>query len=250
MPQLYFDCSMGIAGDMLLGALYELIEEKEAFLDELRSLHIPHVTITPQPRETLGEQGVHMEVLVDGEEEGHHHDDHHHHHHHHHHTVADIFHLIDHMTASPQVKEDCKAVYQLLAQAESRAHHAPVEQIHFHEVGTLDALADIAGCCLAMGWLKPACVTASPVHVGSGTVHCAHGELPVPAPATAFLLEGIPTCSTEVKGELCTPTGAALLRYFVSRYEETCPFPAEKTGRGFGTKVFPGKVNCIRVMKG
>ena len=117
-----------------------------------------------------------------------------------------------------KVKADAKAVYALIAEAESRVHGRPVTEIHFHEVGTMDAVADVVGVCLLMDMIAPEQVIASPVHTGSGHVHCAHGILPVPAPATALILEGIPSYGGQVKGELCTPTGAALLKHFVSRF--------------------------------
>lgn len=249
MSLLYIDCSMGAAGDMMLGALTNLLPDQDAFLKELNDMELPGIRISSVEKETDDKHGLRMEVLIYGEEEG----DHHHHHHddhHHHHTVADIYHLVDHLTVSQKVKEDIKGVYRLLAEAEGKAHNAPVEQIHFHEVGTMDALADIAGCCLAMEELKPEKILASPVHVGTGTVRCAHGELPVPAPATKHLLEGIPTYTTEVAGELCTPTGAALLRYFVTEFVACCPLQQEVIGRGFGTKTFPNRTNCLSVYMG
>ena len=140
-------------------------------------------------------------------------------------------------------------VYRLIGEAESHAHGAPVSQIHFHEVGTMDALADVIGCCWLMHLLGPDEVAASPVHVGSGTVRCAHGILPVPAPATAHILMGVPCYGGEIKSELCTPTGAALLRHFVSRFGPMPLMRAGKTGYGMGTKDFP-QVNGLRAILG
>ena len=133
--------------------------------------------------------------------------------------MGDITHLVrDHLRVPEPVKEDILAVYDLIAQAESHAHGVPVTDIHFHEVGTLDAVADIAMVCLLMDRLSPDEVIASPVHVGSGQVRCAHGILPVPAPATAYILRDVPIYGGEISGELCTPTGAALLKHFVTRF--------------------------------
>jgi hypothetical protein len=128
-------------------------------------------------------------------------------------------------------------------------HGRPAEEIHFHEVGTMDAVADVVGVCLLMEQLAPEQVLASPVHTGSGQVRCAHGILPVPAPATALLLEGIPSYSAQVRGELCTPTGAALLRHFVSRFGDRPVMRVSAVGYGMGKKDFD-QANCVRAFLG
>lgn len=179
--------------------------------------------------------------------------DHHHdgsgHHHHHHADMAGISHMISHLDLPEAVKEDMTAVYALIAEAEAHAHGKPVDEIHFHEVGTADAVADIAGVCLLMHELGVEQVFASPVHVGSGHVHCAHGILPVPAPATAHILQGVPVYSTEIRGELCTPTGAALLKHFVKEFREMPVMTLQRTGYGMGKKEFE-RANCVRAMLG
>ena len=157
--------------------------------------------------------------------------------------------MIDGLQASDFVKDNAKAVYQLIAQAESQVHGRTVEQIHFHEVGTLDAVADVAGFCLLVEMLGPEKIAASPVHVGSGHVHCAHGILPVPAPATALLLQGIPIYSGSVRGELCTPTGAALLKHFASVFCPMPPMTVRQIGYGMGKKDF-AMANCVRAFLG
>ncbi len=180
----------------------------------------------------------------------HSHDGHDHSHHHHHHsTMAGIASIIDGLDIPDPVKEDMKAVYALIAEAESHAHGMPVDQIHFHEVGTMDAVADIAGVCLLFHELGADQIIASPVHVGSGHVHCAHGILPVPAPATAHILQGIPVYSTQVQGELCTPTGAALLKHFVKEFREMPVMTTSKIGYGIGKKDFE-RANCVRAFLG
>ena len=113
-----------------------------------------------------------------------------------------------------EVKSAAQAIYDRIAQAEAQAHGVPVSEIHFHEVGALDAVADVTGVCLAMHLLHPDRIVASPIHLGSGQVRCAHGVVPVPAPATVHLLEGVPCYTGEIRGELCTPTGAALVSHF------------------------------------
>ena len=148
---------------------------------------------------------------------GHEHSHEHGHGHHHHAGMGDIRHILSHLDIPQPVRQDAEAVYQLIAQAESHAHGRPVEKIHFHEVGTLDAVTDVVAVCWLLHDLAPEQIVASPVHVGCGQVRCAHGILPVPAPATAYILQGVPTYGGSVQGELCTPTGAALLKHFVQR---------------------------------
>ena len=185
-----------------------------------------------------------------GEHEHHHHGEHEHHGHHHSHTsMHDIEHLIQSLDLSEKVKSDALAVYGLIAEAESRAHGRPVSEIHFHEVGTTDAVADIVGVCLLMEMLAPDKIVASPVNTGSGQVRCAHGILPVPAPATEYILRGIPAYSSGIQGELCTPTGAALLRHFAGSFGPMPVMRTEKTGIGFGKKDFE-QLNCVRAFLG
>lgn len=183
-----------------------------------------------------------------GHERGHHHD-HGHSHVHSHTSPADIAALLEGLDAPAEVKTAAKAVYGRIAAAESAAHGAPVEQIHFHEVGSLDAVADVAGVCLALHLLGPDRIAASPVHLGSGQVRCAHGVVPVPAPATARLLEGIPCYTGEIRGELCTPTGAALLAQLAEDFGPMPVLRLEKTGYGVGKKEFPA-ANCVRAFWG
>ena len=181
------------------------------------------------------------------------HDHAHHHehdaHHHTHHGMAEIRSLIAGLAVSETVKEKALAVYQSIAAAESKVHGAEVDQIHFHEVGSMDAVADVTAVCLLMELLAPEQVIVSPIRVGSGTVLCAHGRLPVPAPATALILEGIPIYGGSVQGELCTPTGAALLKTFADSFGPMPPMTVAKTGYGMGTKDFE-QANCLRAMLG
>ena len=163
--------------------------------------------------------------------------------------MADIRHILSHLDIPEKVRADAAAVYESIAEAESHAHNCPVEEIHFHEVGNMDAVADIVGVCLLMDRIGADEVLASPVHVGSGFVRCAHGVLPVPAPATAYLLQGIPSWSGEIAGELCTPTGAALLKHFVKKFVPMPVMATEKVGYGVGQKVFPA-ANCVRAFLG
>ena len=182
-----------------------------------------------------------------------HHHDHHHvhgHHHHEHHGLHDIEHLVmDHLNIPDKVKQDVMAVYKIIAEVESKVHGVPLTDIHFHEVGSIDAVADITAVCLMINELNPDKIIASPIHLGSGQVRCAHGILPVPAPATALILKDIPTYGGSVEGELCTPTGAALLKHFVSNFGNQPVMRVEKIGYGMGKKDFE-QANCIRAMLG
>ncbi len=172
-----------------------------------------------------------------------------HSHGHHHSTLSDIAHLISHLTIPKKVADDVLAVYQIIARAESTVHGVPVSKIHFHEVGTLDAVADITAVCLLFHRLAADQIIASPIHVGSGQVHCAHGILPVPAPATALILQDCPIYGGSIRGELCTPTGAALLKYFVNRFDSMPLMSVQSIGYGMGKKDFEA-ANCIRAMLG
>ena len=253
---------MGAAGDMLMAALYELLPDKLSFLEQMNRL-LPNLSVIPEKSVKCGIQGTHMAVRYHGEEEDphfyehshdhgndHEHGDGHEHTHDHSHSgMGEISHRIDHMPLPEEVKAHVKAVYDSIAEAESSVHGVPVTDIHFHEVGTADALADVAGVCLAMHMLKPQQVLASPVHVGSGMVRCAHGLVPVPAPATVKLLEGIPAYGGNIRGELCTPTGAALLRHFAEKFVPMPVLTLEKTGYGMGNKDFEA-ANCVRALWG
>ena len=243
MKTLYLDCQMGAAGDMLLAALLELLPDRTAFLEELQALNLPGVRISAEPTVRCGIAGTHVSVTVHGQEENETHCGHCHS------TLADIRSCIDRLPLSETVRSNAKAVYDSLAHAESRVHGHPVEAVHFHEVGTWDAVADVVGVCLAMEHLSPDRILASAIHVGSGTVRCAHGVLPVPAPATALLLQNIPIYGGQIQGELCTPTGAALLTHFVQEFGTMPVLRTEKIGYGMGSKEFP-QANCLRAFWG
>lgn len=244
MKILYLDCSMGAAGDMLTGALLELFPNRQEILAELNKLDIPGVTFIAESSVKCGITGTHIRVLVEGDEEG---DDHHHHHHHT--GMADIAHIAEHLQVSDPVRRRILEIYNIIAHAESHVHGVPVEQIHFHEVGAMDAIADITAVCYLMNKLGAEQVYASPVHVGSGQVKCAHGWLPVPAPATAYILQGVPIYGGQIQGELCTPTGAALLKHFVTEFGAMPPMTPTAIGYGMGKKDFPSP-NCVRAMLG
>ena len=266
MKTLYLDLPMGAAGDMLSAALYELLneEERKLFIEEINNAGIPDVNVTAESSVKCGITGTHFKVVVNGEEEeshdahehehehNHHHDEEHEHeghHHHHHASMADIEAIIKGLKIPESVKTDVIEVYKLIAAAESNAHGRPVTDIHFHEVGTMDAIADITSVCLLFNKVGAQNIFASAINVGSGQVHCAHGILPVPAPATAFILKDIPVYSNHIKGELCTPTGAALLKHFVNHFGTMPPIKMSAIGYGMGKKDFEA-ANCVRAILG
>lgn len=279
MRTLYLECDMGAAGDMLTAALLELLPDPAAFVRKLNGLGIPGVRYELVTSVKCGITGSHMRVLVNGEEEisddghGHEHahghgDDHgsehahchgddrghsHAHSHagsgHHHAGMNEITAIIGGLPLPEMVREHAIAVYGLVAEAESHAHGKPVDQVHFHEVGAMDAVADVVAVCLLMEELKPDRVLASPVHVGSGQTRCAHGIMPVPAPATAFILKDVPIYGGAVRGELCTPTGAALLKHFVESFGGMPVMRVAGIGYGMGMKDFDA-ANCVRAFLG
>ena len=272
MKTLYLDCGMGAAGDMLTAALIELLPNPDEFIGKLNSLTIPGVQFQKESAVKCGITGTHISVSVDGVEEDeemhahnhdhhahehnhdheHHHDhahDHGHEHHHNHSSMRDIEHIISHLNLSKKVQEDVLAVYNLIAEAESHVHGRPMAEIHFHEVGTMDAVADVTAVCMLMDELSPDEVIVSPVHVGSGQVKCAHGILPVPAPATAYILRDVPIYGGSIQGELCTPTGAAILKHFATRFGDMPVMKTKAIGYGMGKKDFP-RANCVRAMLG
>lgn len=235
-----------------MGSLSELVDQK-VFLEKMQALHIPHVEITLEKSVKCGVTGTHVKVNVDGEEELEHLHEHHHHdhgHHHHHHTsLQDVRHILEHMDISDSVRYHAQSIYDSIAEAESHAHGLPVDQIHFHEVGTLDAIADVVGNCILMEMIHPDRVMCSTVTLGNGMVHCAHGILPVPAPATAWLVQGMPVRAGKYEGEMLTPTGAAILKHFVQEYGAMPDMVIDKTGYGMGTKDFE-ILNAVRSFLG
>lgn len=282
MKTLYLECKMGAAGDMLMAALYELLPNQAEFLEIMNRL-VEGVQVKADKRITCGISGTHMSVTVNEETEvsedlpcgainknpNNSHQKHHHHHpssnhgnhshshsgkhenHNHtpHRSPLNIKEIIRKLPLPEPVKENAWAVYDRIAEAESKAHGVPVTEVHFHEVGALDAIIDITGVCLALHLIQPDQIIVSPIHLGSGQVRCAHGVMPVPTPATVNLLEGIPCYSGEIVGELCTPTGAALLAHFGDDFASMPVMRILKNGYGVGSKQFSAP-NCVRAFLG
>lgn len=249
MKILYIECSMGVAGDMLMGALYELLndEDRKKFTDKMNSLGIEGLHVEAVPSVKCGINGTHMNVTIDGHEEleSHHAE----HHHHHGASMHDIRHVIDAAGISENVKKNAVEVYECIAQAESRVHGKSADEIHFHEVGSKDAMADVIGCCMLIDIIGADRIVVSPVTTGFGNVRCAHGILPVPAPATALILNDVPLRAGSIEGELCTPTGAALVKHFADEFGNMPQMTVSRIGYGMGTKDFAA-ANCVRVFVG
>lgn len=281
MNTLYFELNMGASGDMLMATLYELIDDKNEFLEKMNSLGFNNVKVEAKDIIKSGIKGTNISVIVDGEEEKsididfklneHHHHHHHTHknshehdnhehyndncqhvhtnekndHKHSHSSMKNIVEIIEDMEVSQYVKNNAISIYELIAEAESVAHNKPVNEIHFHEVGDIDAIYDIVGNCILMEMINPDKIIASPIHVGFGHVKCAHGIMPIPAPATAFILKDIPIYGGGIQGELCTPTGAAILKHFVNSFGNMPMMNVKKIGYGMGKKDFEA-VNCVR----
>lgn len=249
MKILYIECSMGVAGDMLMGALYELLndEDRKKFTDKMNSLGIEGLHVEAVPSVKCGINGTHMNVTIDGHEEleSHHAE----HHHHHGASMHDIRHVIDAAGISENVKKNAVEVYECIAQAESRVHGKSADEIHFHEVGSKDAMADVIGCCMLIDIIGADRIVVSPVTTGFGNVRCAHGILPVPAPATALILNDVPLRAGSIEGELCTPTGAALVKHYADEFGNMPQMTVSRIGYGMGTKDFAA-ANCVRVFVG
>lgn len=222
MKVAYFDCFSGASGDMILGSLMDAGLPLERLKSELAKLNLSHFDLQVQRVSQKGISGSQAIVLVE--------EDHHHHRH-----LSDIRDIIGESGLDEQVKEKSVAIFNRLAEAEAKVHHSPIEHVHFHEVGAMDAIIDVVGAVAAMAALGIETVVCSPMHVGTGIVQCAHGTLPVPAPATAELLQGKPIYSTGVKGELVTPTGAAILTTLADDFGPMPPMILEKVGYGAGT---------------
>ena len=267
---------MGAAGDMVTAALLELVDNQEEVINKLNAAGIPGVVYTAEKSVKCGVSGTHLKVTVDGIEEMvvdvnesnhdaphphvhphgdhkhdnyHTHEDHEHTHNHVHRGMYEISHIIDGLNISDKVKEDAMAIYNIIAEAESYVHGAPVDKIHFHEVGEMDAIADVTAAALIMNEINPDKVVVSPVNTGKGEVKCAHGIIPVPAPATAYILQGMPAYSNYINGELCTPTGAAILKFYADEFGSMPVMDIKKIGYGMGYKDFEA-ANCVRIFLG
>ncbi|MEZ5071090.1 MAG: nickel pincer cofactor biosynthesis protein LarC [Bacteroidales bacterium] len=235
MKILYYDCFAGISGDMNLGALVDLGVPADHLKNELQKLEIEGFRLEVSSEKRKGIQGTRVRVVVDHPENERHRHLHH---------IED---LIRGSSLSLGVKEKALAIFRKVAVAEAKVHDVDVQEVHFHEVGALDSIADIVGAAIAQEYLQVEEIHASPVQLGSGLVECAHGTMPVPAPATAEILRDVPVRTGAVEFEATTPTGAAILAATVDRFTPSASFRIVATGYGIGTRVGKTLPNVLRV---
>ncbi|WP_105618299.1 nickel pincer cofactor biosynthesis protein LarC [Vallitalea okinawensis] len=241
MRVLYYDCFAGISGDMNLGALLDLGVDEGHLREALSQLSIrDEFELSVSKRNKMGIEGTKVDVIL---KEHHHQGEHHHHHHRH---LKDIREIINGSKLSNAVKQRSMAMFVEVAKAEAKVHGKTMDEIHFHEVGAVDAIVDMVGAAICLEYLQVDRVLASSIEVGSGFVKCAHGTIPVPAPATVEILKGIPINIGGIDGEATTPTGAAILKANVHEYSDKKQFQIMKIGYGVGTKDF-AIPNVLRV---
>jgi len=236
---LYYDCFAGISGDMNLAAMIDLGVEKNYLIDELKKLEVENYKIIITKDMRSGISGTHVEVKLLENQHSEIHDHEHSHsqsHNHEQRSFKDIKKLIGNSTLSDFVKSKSISIFQILAEAEGKIHNKPADDIHFHEIGATDSIIDIVGAAICIDYLKPTRIISSRIELGSGMVKCAHGLFPIPAPATAEVLKGIPVKAGLVPFEATTPTGASILAVFTDEFVEQHSFIIEKTGYGLGHK--------------
>lgn len=233
---VYFDAASGASGDMLLGAVVDLGLPLETLKGELSKIDLGGYRLEEGTVVRSGLAATKVDVVLDVPDTTHRH-------------LKDIVSLIEASSLAGAVKERSTALFTRLAEAEAAVHGTSPEKVHFHEVGAVDSIVDIVGGVIALEWLGAQRFVASPLNVGSGTVTMAHGTFPVPPPATARLVEGVPVYG-EGEGELLTPTGALLLTGHASSYGPLPALKIEKTGHGAGTRDPVGRPNVLRVIVG
>jgi len=242
MKNIYLDCFSGISGNMLLGALLAAGFPMPKLEMELAKLHLGEYKLVCDSVDKAGIKALYFDVEL----EEHHHD--HHHHHHEHRHLQDIKDILSNSTLSDSIKERAIAIFTELAKAEAKVHGTSIDEVHFHEVGAVDTIIDIVGTLLGLEYLGIDKVYCGRVMTGSGYVECAHGIMPVPAPATAELLQGWPQAKGQVARELTTPTGAVLLKVLAA-YKEDLPFPSQQIVYSAG-KMDLSQPNVLRLYIG
>lgn len=232
----YLDCAAGIAGDMLLGALLDAGLDADLLRNEIAKLKLEGVELTAEKCVRRGITGTDFQVKVA--------------HDHAHRRLSTIEKIIDGSELGSAVKERAKAIFRRLGEAEARVHGIPIEKVHFHEVGAIDAIVDIVGAAIGLEALGVGRVVCSPLNLGSGTAKAAHGVMPVPAPATASLVKGLPTYSDGPAVELTTPTGAAIAATVAESFGKMPAMTIDAVGYGAGDRDFPDRANMLRVLIG
>jgi uncharacterized protein (TIGR00299 family) protein len=236
MTTLYFDCFAGASGDMILGAMVAAGVDPEFLRRQLSLLPVTGFSVSFETVDRSGLSATYARVETAHE--------------HSHRSLADIKDIIHGSDLSDAVKERAVQIFTRLAEAEARVHNEPIDHVHFHEVGALDAIVDVVGAAICFEALQIERFVCSPLHVGSGMVKMAHGHFPIPPPAVAELLKGVPFYATEIKGELLTPTGAAIITTVCSEYGPIPEMKTAATGYGAGTREYQDFPNVLRVMLG
>jgi hypothetical protein len=236
MKLAYFDCFSGISGDMTLGALIDAGCSADLLRSGLQSLQVPGWQLTTEKVWKNGMSATYVRVTTEDQQK--------------HRSLSTILEILKNSQLPPQVRDRASAIFQKLGEAEAHVHDAPIEKVHFHEVGAVDAIVDIVGACIGFNALGIERFACSPLNVGGGTAKMAHGVLPVPAPATARLLQGAPTFSNGVQRELVTPTGAAIVATLCDSFGPQPPMTVSAIGYGAGTADLEGQPNVVRIMIG
>jgi uncharacterized protein (TIGR00299 family) protein len=231
----HFDCFSGISGDMTLGALIDAGVDEAPIREGLASLQLP-IRLEVDKVRKGGFAATQVRVEVPEEST--------------HRFLPDVEAILQRGRLTERQRELAMRIFRRLAQAEATVHGMPLEKVHFHEVGALDSIADIAGVAIGLDLLGAERITSRPVPTGSGMVQCAHGLMPIPAPGTAELLKGVPLAPSTIKAELTTPTGAAILRTVVQEWVEQPGMTVERIGHGAGQKTFPEQPNLLRLFVG
>src|SRR5687767_2538 len=262
---LYLDCFAGASGDMLVGAMLDCGLDFESLRIELLKLGVEGYELSLKRVDRSGISSAKFDVHLTSEHHSHEHHSHEHHSHEHHshehhshehhshghhRALSEIKRIISSSNLNDRVKRRSQTIFQRIGEAESKIHNIPIESVHFHEVGAIDSIVDIVGACVAFEALKIERIISSPLHVGSGTFQCAHGTYPVPGPATAELLKGVPIYSKDVEGELVTPTGAAIISTLAEGYGSMPMMKIENIGYGAGTRNYPKFPNALRAIIG
>jgi hypothetical protein len=236
MNLAYFDCFSGISGDMTLGALLDAGCDLARLRSDLQSLQVPGWEISAEKVVKHGTSATYAKVKAEDQKT--------------HRGLTEILEILKNSKLDPQVRGRATAIFQKLGEAEAHVHDVPLDKIHFHEVGAVDAIIDIVGACIGFQQLGIDKFACSPLNVGGGTAKMAHGILPVPAPATAKLLQGKPTYSNGVQRELVTPTGAAIVATLCESFGPQPPMSVSAIGYGAGSADLEGQANVLRIMLG
>jgi uncharacterized protein (TIGR00299 family) protein len=237
MKVAYFDCFSGVSGDMTLGALVDAGLALSVLREELSKLPVEHYRLEAETVKRNGLRGTKVHVIIDEAQQPTR-------------KYTDIVEMITASGLGPEVAQQALDIFRRLGEVEAHLHHEPIEAIHFHEVGAVDSIVDVVGSVIGLHALGVHAVLASPINVGHGTVRTAHGLLPVPAPATLELVKGCPTYAGEVRMEMTTPTGAAIVTTLARRFGPLPHIRVEQVGYGAGNRDLPGQPNLLRVILG